>query len=482
LRVPSGPILPPPIVFRGRRWSREELVILAGAWRDALEGERRAARSPAALVMANHPEAVALFFAVSCFPAPLIVLPADPRAWRTVPPLPAGTPLVLPPALRGLASRAEQVGLSPISLDQPGASGPPRAAPFMSLPGLVMFTSGSTGLPRPVYRTASQVIRSGAAIATAFPFQPPGGVIGTLPLDRSFGLHHCVLAPALGGRPLALLERFHHAAVLDLFASEDYSYWAGTPVMADALARCACREPHPAPPICVISGRLSAPVRQGFRARFGVPLRQVYGTTETGSLTLDMAPMGEVRSDTAGQPLPDVMVRIGESPAAPRPPGESGRIWVRTPRLMAGYGFPPGLEEPETTNDGWWATPDMGQWDATGSLKVEGRLDDCLRTAAGHLVSPAAVADALEGVTGVTDVAVVPIGEPHRPELGVLVETRSPVGAATLRHHLARSLPPWAQPRVVEVMSALPRLESGRTDRLACIAILERARCGTGLR
>ena len=144
---------------------------------------------------------------------------------------------------------------------------------------------------------------------------------------------------------------------------------------------------------------------------------------------------------------------------------------------MQGYGFAPAIEVPPAV-DGWWGTPDVGLLDPDGTLTVTGRLDDCVRTSAGHVINPAAVAEALEGCPGVTDSAVVPLHAAADPALGVLVECRPPVSAVELRAHLARTLPAWSRPRVVETIAALPRLPSGRIDRRACIAVLERRRGG----
>jgi acyl-CoA synthetase (AMP-forming)/AMP-acid ligase II len=91
------------------------------------------------------------------------------------------------------------------------------------------------------------------------------------------------------------------------------------------------------------------------------------------------------------------------------------------------------------------------------------------------VVSPVSVSAALEGLPGVADTAVVPLPSPAGAVLGVLVEGAAPVSVSAVRAHLARSLPAWSQPRVVETTAALPRLASGRTDRRACIAILERS-------
>lgn len=474
-----GPHVPPPLVVNGRVWSTEELTEVAAAWRDAVASTM--ARSPGlvALPMASHPEAVALFFALSCFDTPIALLPATLQGWQSVPALPAGTPLFLPPALRDRAADGARLGLRPCVLGKPGRARNVDRARFMTAPGCVFFTSGSTGRPRPVFRTTSQLIDAGRAPVAAVGLPSRGGFIGSLPLDRTFGMHHGVMAAMVLGRPLALLSRFDHHAVLALFASGNYRYWAATPVMADALGRCrlpeAAPQPHPAPQVCVVSGRLSAPVCDAFRRRFGVPLRQLYGTTETGAVTMDSAPPHLVRSEAAGLPLPGVRVRIGDDPRAPVPAGSLGRVWVSSPGCAPGYGFPPDLE-PLLGVDGWWASPDVGELTEDGCLTVAGRMDDCVRTGAGHIVSTSVVAGALEACPGVDEALVVPVGPPAEPVIAALLESSRPLDLDRVRDHVARRLPPWSQPRILEQTRALPRLPSGKPDRLACMARLERSR------
>jgi long-chain acyl-CoA synthetase len=473
-------VLPPPVFFGGRDWSTAELAAMAASWWRWLTAEAGGAPGPLALPMAGHPETVALFFALSCFPVPVVLLPADPRGWQTWPPLPRGTRVVVSPASRPLAGAGTAIGLEEIVLPDPGPAPVERDMPFMSAPGFVFFTSGSTGLPRPVYRTADQVLDAGRAPVSTVAFPPGGGVIGSLPLDRTFGMHHTLMAATVLRRPLALLPRFQHRAVLDLFASGRYHYWAGTPVMADVLSRCALAEPlrtpHPAPSFCVISGRLSPSVCRRFEARFGVRLRQVYGTTETGAVTMETAAAADVRSETAGRVLPEVRVRIGDDPRAPLPPGQPGRVWVSSPGCAKGYGFPPNLERLPGV-DGWWQSPDLGQLGEDGYLTVLGRLDDCIRTRAGHVLNPTVVAEALEASPGISEAVVVPIGSPADPVLAALVESLGLLDMDEVQDQL-RMLPARWRPHVVEQTRALPRLPSGKPDRLACIAILERSLTG----
>lgn len=71
------------------------------------------------MLMSNDPGAVALFFALSSLPLPVIVFPADARAWRSSPPVPAGTPLFLPPSLHAMAAAGDSLGLRTFVLPDP---------------------------------------------------------------------------------------------------------------------------------------------------------------------------------------------------------------------------------------------------------------------------------------------------------------------------------------------------------------------------
>ncbi len=466
----SNVYTPPPILYQGTEWSSAELTRLAIGWRNTLWKAHGDDSSPIAVIMANHPEAIAVFFALSSLPAPLILLPDDLRPWHDTPPAPAGTRLALPPAQRQFARAAERLGMIVTALpEQPEANG--MDAAFMTAPAVVLYTSGSTDLPKPVCRPTRHLLAAATAVAAAGEFPDHGGIIGTLPLSRIFGLHHCLLAASLLQRPLALLPRFHHRAVLDLFATGHYHYWAGTPFMADFLGRSVPSGTHAAPRRCVISGRVSVPVSDTFLARFGVPLRQVYGTTETGPITLDSSPVDRVRSQTAGTPLPGAAVIVGDDPDHPSADGVLGKIWARTPWSMDGYGFP-GSIEPAQTMNGWWSTPDVGYRDDASYVTVAGRADACIRTAAGYLVNPDEVAAAIERYRGVKDAAVVPLHDAIDPALGVLVEADATVSVEELRRHLAAALPPWSLPRVIERADELPRLTGGKLDLVACRRLL----------
>lgn len=188
-------------------------------------------------------------------------------------------------------------------------------------------------------------------------------------------------------------------------------------------------------------------------------------------MTVDADPPAAVRPETVGRPVDGVEIRIGDHPAQAGSSGETGRIWVRSPALMAGYGFPPAVEPPETVDD-WWPTRDVGTLEADGHLALAGRLDDCIRTRENRLVSLAVVATRLREIEGVTDVAVVPLSGPTGPFVGAVIQAEPGLSAKAMRARLAETLPPWCWPRALELVSSLPRLPSGRPDRRACLDLL----------
>ena len=472
---PAGASLaPPPIFFRQRLWPASEIAGMAMSQWEALGEPFRAASQLTAMVMANHPEAIALFFALSACQAPILLLAPEPRSWRTSPPVPHGTRLVLTPAFAHLEQQATDLGLCVREAPGPATVARDRALPFLTCPGLVFLTSGSTGVPRPVYRSIRSLIASSSALAEALRFPDAVGVIAALPLDRAYGLNNGLMVATVLQRPLGLLERFVHNDMLSLCESGTYWYWAGTPVMADILSRSQRSGPLRMPPICAFAGRLSASVCRAFEARFGTPLRQIYGTTETLTVAADLTPSEDVRFETAGRPLAGVSVRIGDDPNTPAAAGASGKIWVRTPWFMNGYGFPPDVTC-DGLLDGWWPTPDVGCLDADGRLMILGRLDDRIRSGAGHILDPRDILGAIETYPGVTDAAVVPVQTTAGTSFGVLVEVSEPIRALDLRNHLAMSLPSSMLPRTVKTVSRLPRLASGRLDRRACVDFLEGA-------
>ena len=477
-RRPAG-LIPPSVTFRGERFDADALADIAAAWADASAAHLPSAPDAVAVVTSSHPTTVALMFALSALPHPVVLLHPEPATWRSAPPFPARMPVFLTPGDARFADPLAAAGLSPVVLPPPA---PPRARPhFLTTPGFVIFTSGSTGAPRPTFRSTAGLLTAVATIARTYALPAGASIAGCLPLATSFGLTQLLMLPALLGGRVSLLERFDHRSLLNLFAAEAFDYWPGTALMADLLVRAPLGDwSGRAPAICNLSsGHLPVTVYRQFLERFGVPIRQSYGRSECSFITSETAPVAEIRPETVGFPSPGVQIRCGDSPDAPVAAGEPGRIWINCPWHSEGYGFPPHLQ-PMARPDGWCPTEDLGMLSADGRLTILGRIDDCFKTTGGFLVSPALVADALRSDARVVDAAVVPMPGSAGATIGILVATRGAVSAGEIREIARRALPSWLRPAVVAGRSEIPSLVSGKHDRAACIRLLEAEMASAG--
>jgi long-chain acyl-CoA synthetase len=181
-----------------------------------------------------------------------------------------------------------------------------------------------------------------------------------------------------------------------------------------------------------------------------------------------------IRPECVGRAAPGVEVRIGDDPRESYPPGRLGRVWFTSPWYMEGYGFPPHVSR--RGQDGWWPTADVGFLDDQGYLTLSGRADDCFKTAAGYLVNPGEIVQAIATHPSVVEVVVLPIQGAHGPVAGAVVEAAGPVDADAIRATALRLLPAWLQPQVVVATDRIPRLSAGKADRKACLALLAAAR------
>ena len=120
-------------------------------------------------------------------------------------------------------------------------------------------------------------------------------------------------------------------------------------------------------------------------ARLGLPIIEVYGMTENCGVSHATLP-GVPRPGTVGRPYDGVQSRLCP---------QSGEIEVKSPGLMLGYYKEPGLSAEALTADGWLRTGDKGQLDAEGNLRITGRVKDLFKTSKGKYVAPAPIEDRL---------------------------------------------------------------------------------------
>ena len=302
---------------------------------------------------------------------------------------------------------------------------------------LVVATSGSTGEPRGVVLTHAAVAASAAATSARLGIDPARHHwLGCLPLAHIGGLA-VVTRALLTGTPLTVLPRFDADRVIELGRGRSATHVS--------LVATALRRIDPATFTLILLGGAAPPG--------DIPPNVVatYGMTETGS--------GVVYD---GWPLDGVDVALGTGR-----PGEGavGEILLRGPMLLRAYRD--GVD-PRLPTAGWLPTGDGGQLGPDGRLAVDGRLAEVVVTG-GEKVWPVAVEQILAGHPGVAEVAVWKRPDPEWGDRVVAwvvpTDRAAPPALRSLADLVGSALAPWAAPKEVVVVDALPRTASGKVRR-----------------
>lgn len=354
--------------------------------------------------------------------------------------------------------RACQVGL--VHPDSPRAEDLDRA--LAAERALVCFTSGTTGLPKGAPITHSALIAGTAALIECWEWSSDDVLVSALPLFHVHGLLVALAGSLTAGAPIVLLERFDADRVVDCVLERDATLVFGVPTMWARLAESG-RLHELSTLRLAISG--SAPLSPALFARINdaigsAPVER-YGMTET--LIITSTPVrGERRAGTVGVPLPGMNVRIASD----------GVVEVRGQSVFEGYladtpNAP--LRRDGFTEDGWFRTGDIGEWDGE-NLRLVGRASELIITG-GFNVYPREVEDVVRTDDAVIDVAVVGVPDDTWGEVVVAFVVVTPeaiVDDATLARWEAlcvNELAPYKRPRRWNVVADLPRNAMGKVLR-----------------
>jgi len=318
-------------------------------------------------------------------------------------------------------------------------------------PALVVFTSGTSGTPKPILH--GQRYLTGQRVQAEHWFGARPGELAwcTAASGWSKSARNVFVAPWLGGAAALLHDaRFDPAERLDVVEREGVAVLCMAPTEYRAIAKGAELRPLPGLRHAVAAGEpLNAEVVHLWRDAVGVTVRDGYGQTETGALT--GMPLEEpVRPGSMGRPLPGF------------------RLWIEDGELCA---------DPVTVptffldgGEGPWRTGDRVREDPDGYLWFEGRTDDVI-ISAGYRIGPFEVESALLSHPAVAEAAAVAAPDEERGQVVravvVLREGHSPADALAreLQDHVKATSAPYKYPRIVEFADALPKTASGKIRR-----------------
>ena len=349
---------------------------------------------------------------------------------------------------------------------------------------VILFTSGSSGEPKGVVLSHRNVLANVSQFAAMLSLRRGDSLLACLPFFHSFGSTVTLWFPLIEtlktvtypspmevAKNAALVEK-HHVTML-----------LATPTFLRGYLRRA--EPAQLAPLdLIVTGaeKLPSELAEAFEARFGKPVQQGYGLTETApvvSVNLPEPPKAKAddavqptsRRGSAGKLMPGLAAQIRDpDTGAPLSLHETGMLWLRGPNIFEGY-----LDDPKRTAevlvDGWFKTGDLARFDEDGFLFIEGRLSRFSKIA-GEMVPHETVEVQIRKALalGSEECAIAIAGVPDEAKGEALVLlTACDIELANLRTKLAAAGVPnlWIPKRVRRV-EAIPLLASGKLDLKMC--------------
>jgi malonyl-CoA/methylmalonyl-CoA synthetase len=340
----------------------------------------------------------------------------------------------------------------------------------MSDPGMIIFTSGTTGQPKGAVLTQGNLSHDAQNISTIWKISQSDVLCHALPLFHTHGLCFALHTSFLAGASVVMLDAFSPDAVFELL-SQSQGELACTLFMAvpTMYSRLLNRVPDSRSDFSHIrlltSGSAPLLVRDFGRIRevFGQEPVEREGMSETG-MNFSNPLRGPRKPGSIGLPMPGLEVRIVDpEKAADVLAGETGEIWLKGPGITPGY-----WKRPEETEkafvDGWFRTGDLGRRNQDGYYFLTDRLKHII-ISGGENISPKEIEQVINGIEDVVECAVVGIPDPAWGEkvvAAVKVQPDSGITFDTIKAHCKETLLSWKCPKEVLFVDELPKNQMGK--------------------
>lgn len=330
--------------------------------------------------------------------------------------------------------------------------------------GLVMFTSGTTGLPKGVMVLHNPIIRGFGYYGSCMGIQRGERYLIISPFFHAFGLNGGIVPAMMFGATILPWAVFDATKVLEVIEAERVNIAPGPPAIFQGLLNHPDLDRYDVSSLqrCV-TGAATIPVEMVVQMRERLGMSAVitaYGMTETHGLASICRPEddAETIAKTSGRALDGVELRIVDEDGAEVPRGTPGELWVRGFNVMAGY-----LDDPEQTAatitpDGWLRTGDIAVMDDRGYIDITDRMKDMF-IVGGFNAYPAEIERMMIEHPQIGQVAVIGIPDERLGEVGAAFVVPAPGPApepdaliAWCREQMAN----YKVPRAVWLVDALP--------------------------
>ena len=373
------------------------------------------------------------------------------------------------PVLDGLGVEVIRTGTEDWRRFTVGSSALPTDPTDPESLAVLLFTSGTTGRPKAAmltHRALAANLDQLSALTDPPAMTADDVVLCVLPLFHIYALNATLGMVARQGATIVLTQRFEPTAALAAIDKHRVTNVAGAPPMYVAWSAQEGLGEALAGVRLLVSGAAALPrnVMEQFETLAGQPIWEGYGMTECSPVITASLVSGTPKPGFVGQPLPGIELELRDEDGDPVEDGDPGEIFVRGANVFSGY-WPEGSQGPD--EQGWFATGDVAYVDDDGDLRLVDRRRELI-IVSGFNVYPREVEDALLGMDGVLEVAVMGVSHPYTGEAVkafVVAEPGAQITGEDVVEFAGGRLARFKCPTIVEVVDDLPHSVTGKVSK-----------------